>query len=65
MAGRPAKRDVDGSRDETSKLVIAMNTALVGVPTAYAASGSVTVTAIAAGLAATVTAITYAARRRR
>ena len=65
MVAQRAKRGPDDSPDETGRLVITMNTALVGVPAAYAVSGSVTVTAIAAGLAATIAAVTYATRRRR
>ncbi|MET7808591.1 hypothetical protein [Micromonospora chersina] len=49
-AGEPAESQREG-RDDTGKLLVVMNAALVGVPSAYAVSNSVAVTAVAAVLA--------------
>ncbi|WBC12958.1 hypothetical protein O7600_17440 [Micromonospora sp. WMMA1998] len=49
-AGEPAESQREG-RDDTGKLVVVMNAALVGVPSAYAVSNSLAVTAVAAVLA--------------
>ncbi|MEV6491843.1 hypothetical protein AB0M20_25000 [Actinoplanes sp. NPDC051633] len=56
--GRP------GDGDDVDRLLVVVNAALVGVPGAYAASGSLAVTTIAAMLAI-ILAVAYLVRRRR
>jgi len=53
----------DSGHDETSKMVIVMNAALVGIPVSYTVSGSIPVTGIAAAVAAIV-GIAYLIRNR-
>lgn len=49
--------------DEPAELALAMNAALVGVPAAYATSGSLVVTALAAATAAIAAFLVARARR--
>lgn len=61
--GEPREeRPEDG--DDVGKLLVVMNGALVGVPSAYAVSNSLAVTAIAAVLAVGLV-VAHLARRRR
>jgi len=52
-------------RDHAGRLLAVMNGALVGVPSAYAVSGSLAVTAMAAALAGVAVAAVLAVRTRR
>ena len=61
--GEPREERPEG-RDDVGKLLVVMNGALVGVPSAYAVSNSLAVTAIAAVLAV-VLVVAHLARRRR
>jgi hypothetical protein len=55
---------VPTSRDDAVKLVTVANVALVGVPAAYATSGSVLITAIAAVMAVLLVAVYLRQHRR-
>lgn len=61
---QPAGGGRPGDGDDVGRLLVVVNAALVGVPGAYAASGSLAVTAIAAVLAVALDG-TYLVRRRR
>jgi hypothetical protein len=53
----PIAADRPSEHEQSGKLVLAINSALAGVPAAYVASGSLIVTALAAATAAIVTLI--------
>ena len=61
---QPADGGRPGDGDDVGQLVVVVNTVLVGVPGAYAASGSLAVTAIAAVLAV-ILVVAYLVHRRR
>ncbi|MEV6706863.1 hypothetical protein [Micromonospora wenchangensis] len=61
--GEPAERRAGGG-DDTGRLLVVMNAALIGVPSAYAVSNSLAVTAVAA-LLAVVMVLACVARRAR
>jgi Flp pilus assembly protein TadB len=60
---QPADSGRPGDGYDVGRLMVFINAALVGVPSAYAASGSLAVTVIAAALAC-VLVVTYLVRRR-
>jgi hypothetical protein len=61
---QPAGGGRPGSGDDVGMLLVVFNAALVGVPSTYAASGSLAVTAIAAVLAVILVAAYLVHRRR-
>ncbi|MDG4794451.1 hypothetical protein [Micromonospora sp. WMMD1082] len=61
--GELAERRPEG-RDDTGKLLVVMNGALIGVPSAYAVSNSLAVTAVAAVLAVVMVLASLARRAR-